>query len=535
MSRTKVRPDQVKVNKTAVFQIHAPTQRRKAMLHDAMYRYHLAFTHGLKILLDQIDHLKNIEKNDLKGEIKKLTGEKMKARPLSNGAKSGLQEDFHSTIQSHIELLKLYEKNIEGKTEEEIEKRGGIPGKPTIPPLIDRDEEWADKLDAFLTITTLEDESKARDNLLRESKAGQLRPIIFPRSRLADGFLLLRNPETDRYYIYLNLHAKDSRWAKQKIAGTDGQVKDRKTELKDLVIVGKNEAISQTTKTGTLFPINFAKNFQFERFICKAQPKTAKLIKKHDKEGGEQYYVHVSFEYVAQKLAKPLTMLGVDRGIHNLASLAVIDFKTGAVLDEVNIDGKDLRFIQRKFERRQKIEQKKGKIFRSKTRKAEADKAVHRTANKIVELALKHKSQVIMENLSSLSNRSGKRGRSNFNRLLNRSQYQKLLSVLEYKLKLEGLPYVKKIHPAGTSITCPECGYADKKNRNRSDPNNMFDCQNELCDYKHDADLNAARVIALKKQWRLSIPEKEAKKPFAELENTDYNFASYLTSLISRH
>ena len=93
---------------------------------------------------------------------------------------------------------------------------------------------------------------------------------------------------------------------------------------------------------------------------------------------------------------------------------------------------------------------------------------------------------------------------SNFNRLLNRGQFGKLKSILEYKLTLEGLPKPISVHAARTNQTCPECGHWSPKNRGKTaliDGFEMecFECQG--CGYKDDADLNAARVIAMKGRW----------------------------------
>lgn len=118
--------------------------------------------------------------------------------------------------------------------------------------------------------------------------------------------------------------------------------------------------------------------------------------------------------------------------------------------------------------------------------------------------------------------------------MLNLTQYQKLKSVLSYKLKLEGLLDSLSVSAAYTSMTCPECGYTDKKNRDRKDPKNRFICQLQTCNYEGDADLNAARIIALKKLWRLYLPEKQAKMIFAEIVNTDYSFERFLKSLATK-
>ena len=135
----------------------------------------------------------------------------------------------------------------------------------------------------------------------------------------------------------------------------------------------------------------------------------------------------------------------------------------------------------------------------------------------------------MIENLSNLTQRNFKRGRSNFNRLLNRSQYAKLEKVLEYKLKRAGLPPPVSEWAAYTSITCPQCGEDDPASRDRNDPKNRFICTH--CAYQHDADLNAARVIALRNLWRFKLPKNKKRAKYKELENTKHSFSSFLKRL----
>lgn len=258
-----------------------------------------------------------------------------------------------------------------------------------------------------------------------------------------------------------------------------------------------------------------------------AKPETAKLVKR-----GDDYEIHVSFSHEAFKITpKPAYFLGVDRGINNLCSLSMVDPK-GVVLAEKNIDGRGLRHIQRLHELRQRKAQQKARPYRSRTRLAESEKAVHTAANAIVAMAVEYQAQVVMEWLGNLTDRSKKRGRSNFSRMINRQQFAKLQKVLEYKLAVVGLPKIKEVAAPGTSITCPECGCYDTANRDDKDPENQFICQS--CGYQHDADLNAARVIALKKNWRESLPQSHQKKKVVDLKKTPYSFQSFLKELAKK-
>jgi Putative transposase DNA-binding domain len=110
-----------------------------------------------------------------------------------------------------------------------------------------------------------------------------------------------------------------------------------------------------------------------------------------------------------------------------------------------------------------------------------------------------------MENLSAITSRRSKRGRSNFNRILNRSQYTKLQKILGYKLAVAGLSHPREVHPGYTSQACPACGNISKENRPKlavADGFKVHEFKCVACGFVDDADLNAARNIALKRMWR---------------------------------
>jgi putative transposase len=226
---------------------------------------------------------------------------------------------------------------------------------------------------------------------------------------------------------------------------------------------------------------------------------------------------------------QPTRRLGVDRGIYNLASLSIIE-EDGGVSHNENIDGMTLRHVQRHHERQQKKTQSRGKRYRSTSRRAMADEAVHTTANQIVEIARQHDAQVVLENLRNLTNRGGKRKRSNFNRVLNRSQYQKLQKILDYKLAVAGLPKPVTVSAAYTSQTCPMCGHQSRENRPKKPDGDGFIMDKFLCQecgYKDDADLNAARVIAMKRAWREGLPQSQRPKLMVNLSEK-YQFKTYI-------
>jgi IS605 OrfB family transposase len=411
---------------------------------------------------------------------------------------------------------------IVGQVESHIELHGEQHrvGLPTIRSLRPKNLQYADALAVLSRATTKAEEDAARDQLATVSRPGLFRPLLFGTNRKADGFLLLREEATRRYFVWLNLVPSSSRFARFTAAESREKSCRRVRGLTDL---RTGEVVSFQSKTGCLFPVEFGRDFQLDEFICKGSPLAAKLTKSEDR-----YEVHVSFEYEVPKV-ETTSFLGVDRGIYNLASLAVVD-PEGRVIERKNVDGRELRYVQKLLERRQRKDQRAGRPFRGRAKLHAADEAVHKAANEIVAAAVRHRSQTIMENLAPLASRGKKRARSSFNRVLNRSQYQKLRKVLDYKLKLAGLPPPREVHPGHTSRACPMCGHIAGENRLKIAAADGFKVDSfrcVACKFEDDADLNAARNIALKQLWRSSLSPALKTKLFQEVPESK-NFTAFL-------
>jgi putative transposase len=185
-----------------------------------------------------------------------------------------------------------------------------------------------------------------------------------------------------------------------------------------------------------------------------------------------------------------------------LAAWSVVD-ASGKRIDEGWISGERLRSVQRRQEQEQKETQRKGKIYRSKTRRHIADEEVHKAANKIVAAAVKHNALVVMEDLKTISmgpHQARPKGarKGGWRRMLTRAQYMKLKHYVGYRLLLAGFPPIRRgkpsyieIHPAYTSVTCSKCGHKDKENRQSQA---LFLCTK--CDHKENADVNASSMVA---------------------------------------
>ena len=111
-----VSPKIVSVFKTAVFKIHNPSKRKRAIMRDAMKRAHVCYGKLLernfpdkaeiKRLLDLNRRDRRIEMNKLKARLEK---EAFKWPHLSGGAKAAISREVRDGISSHIELYDVQE------------------------------------------------------------------------------------------------------------------------------------------------------------------------------------------------------------------------------------------------------------------------------------------------------------------------------------------------------------------------------------------------------------------------------------------
>lgn len=509
----------VRVFKTAVFKLHNPSQHKRAMLRHAMKRAHVAYGKLLERhfpdekeisrLLELAARERRIETNALKGRLERAA---FKWPHLSVGAKAGIAIEAAAQIRSYLELHEVQE---------------GV-GFPTVSRINAFQPEYEAALDAFRDAIELADENTLRDEIARVTRMGTIRPLGFYKVRKSDGFMLLRHPDTGRVYAWLNLHPQTGRHAKQ-------------VEVRELVNIQTGEIMSFKSRTGALFPLELGHAFHDLGFIQRGRPQSARLVWRRERGGKpcDEFELHVAFEW--ETLATETNKwLGIDRGIYNLAAFAVVD-DDGTVIKEGNISGRDLRFVQRRFERRTAKEQKRGKAVKGSKRRAWADEAVHVAANAIIRTSLHYEAQIVLEDLASFSAIGKKkrvigRRRGAFNRLLSRRQYEKLKQVVDYKRREYGLPKLLFVRPAGTSQTCPECGHRDAGNRIKTPAADGFAMDKFRClrcGHEADADLNAARVIAMKGAWLTELPKKPKRGKDGKLAE-ELRFERYLGDRAAR-
>lgn len=461
------------------------------MLKDSLTRAHLAYTRLLAHLLPEIEHFAVMSKKERDAEMQRRIYRFLKPLPVGQGAKAGVRKDAQGQINSHIELRK----SQEGAQ------------VPTAGRLNVEAPGYGQALDELARLgSDIDRENELRDEIARLGRMPRLRPVSYYGNN--PGFyLFLRDETADRYYVWLNLHPKTSKYAQP---ATVENLVDRRT----------GEAVEFTSATGMIFALELGMSFHDDGFIKKGKPQSAKLVHRTERNGKDcdDFEVHITFEWMTPE-QRPERWMGIDRGVYNLAAYAVAD-GDGTLVTAGCISGRALRHMQRQEERRVAKAQQRGKLVRGVVRRrAWADEAVHVTANEIVRVAVEHNARVVLEDLSNLSairRRTRVKGarRSGFNKLLNRVQYEKLKAVLLYKLGEHGLAKPVAVRPAYTSMTCPECGSVDKENRRKEVGLDGFEMQQfkcVACDYEAHADENAARIIALKGAWLTNLPTKKER------------------------
>ena len=179
-------------------------------------------------------------------------------------------------------------------------------------------------------------------------------------------------------------------------------------------------------------------------------------------------------------MREPKRMLGIDRGLRNIAVLS----------NNVFINSNHLTAVKKGYEYLRSVLQQKG--TRSAKRKLKrisgSEKRFVKDANHCIskQIANMPASVFVLEDLKSI--RHGNRGKT-MNRFLHGWSFFQLEWMLRYKAEALG-KHVISVDPRNTSITCSKCGHIDKRSRNMS----RFRCIK--CGFDIDADLNASRNIA---------------------------------------
>ena len=196
-------------------------------------------------------------------------------------------------------------------------------------------------------------------------------------------------------------------------------------------------------------------------------------------------YLHIVFEKETSDIPANGKLIGIDRGINNLAVSSDNKFFGGGVIKKQ----------VRKYQKLRSSLQKKGtksakrhlKRLSRKERRFRAD--VNHQISKQIILSLNPGDTIVLENLKGIRN---KRLRKKQRTLLNNWSYFQLEQFITYKAMAKGIT-VMHVDARYTSQGCSQCGYVSRSNRkSQSD----FECTQ--CGFRLNADLNASRNICNK-------------------------------------
>ena len=195
-------------------------------------------------------------------------------------------------------------------------------------------------------------------------------------------------------------------------------------------------------------------------------------------------YLHVVFEKEFTDVPSNGKLIGLDRGINNIAVASNNLFFGGGIIKKQ----------VRKYQRLRSSLQKKGtksakrhlKRLSGKERRFRAD--INHQISKQIVSSLNPGDTIVLEDLTGIRN---KRLRKEQRTLLNNWSYFQLEQFLTYKAMVKGIGVVY-IDARYTSQRCSKCGFACRSNRKQ----HSFYCKQ--CGFRLNADLNASRNICNK-------------------------------------
>lgn len=324
--------------------------------------------------------------------------------------------------------------------------------------------------------------TKALSQLLRKVEGPLPRPIEFTHCEFGRGCLLAR--KDNRYYCLLKLFSPGHRHY------------EKKTLEQGFTDIKTGEDLSGKKYPGVILPLAMSREFHAEEYLRFGSPQSAKLVVRQDEHGQSRFFMHVAFRFSPQPLDAQ-TFLGMDRGAAIIGAASIVQMDGTPLVTGLNCEGASFaaemqRYVQRIRDMQKRGIRKKGKKgTRFRLRGLRADAILGEYANKIIEQALKYKSQIVIEKINAVA----------MGRFLKQSQFAKLQSMLAYKARRQGLPEPIEVPAAYTSQTCSRCGHTARENRPKKDAQGQaiqdcFLCVQ--CGYRTNADENASIIIALR-------------------------------------
>ena len=195
-------------------------------------------------------------------------------------------------------------------------------------------------------------------------------------------------------------------------------------------------------------------------------------------------YLHIVFEKDITDTQPNGKLIGIDRGINNIAVVSNNQF----------FGGGQVKNLVNRYRRLRKLLQKKGtksakrhlKKVKDKERRFRAD--INHQISKQIISSLNPGDTIVLEDLTGIRN---KRLRKEQRTMINSWSFFQLEQFLTYKANAKGIG-IEYIDARYTSQRCSKCGYICRSNRKE----HSFCCKE--CGFRLNSDLNASRNICMK-------------------------------------
>lgn len=455
---------------TGIFKLHNPSNHKRMVIDFAMREYTLGYAQ----LLDWAENNLTILTSDGKYR-EKYNGKAIASllprlgMPIHSSLKDSLITDVAGNLASYLALKETVD-NVSFPVCRDPSPMANIGALE----------------DMSLVGSDIEDFAQCQARMLAIAR-GSVMPLYFSRadgaSQMAHGnarnrnFSILANTKKDQLLAVLYLLPNGHELGKS--IDVNGS---------NLVRIDTGEIFKSNSRCAILVPLQTGRNgWQEHKFLSPSRLGQASIksafLARNDESG--EYFLHVSFSFPCPEDYKPTAYLGIDKGILFTAAYALID-SDGRVI-KVDHIADELRSLQIKHGRERERTARSGKKVTKRHYKRQAyDNILHGLANELIELAIEHQAQIVVEDLN-IQVRGG--------RVV--SRFRKLDRILSYKCKLAGVPF-RSVFAAYSSQICHRCG-EDMQRFDR-----LVVC--ETCEYRGHSDDNAAiniarRALYRKKQW----------------------------------
>lgn len=207
-----------------------------------------------------------------------------------------------------------------------------------------------------------------------------------------------------------------------------------------------------------------------------------------------KFFLNIVIEFPDGTPYIPKGILGIDKGIVNIATTSDGDIFSGKQIDKIRESTNKIKSALQK--RGSKSAKRHLKKIAKKQFHFQKD-LNHRISKQIVSIAKGTERAIALEDLKGIRSRQTVR-RADKQRFGNWAFYQ-LDNFIGYKAKIAGVPLIY-VDPRNTSRTCSVCGFISKSNRKTQ---SEFICIH--CGFSLNADINGAINIAQKAKVNMPI------------------------------